>query len=142
MRSSTPTVGTSVSNVVETIAKGAIPIVCSPIPRKSWKDGRVVRNDANYGGWARQIAAEQRVGFLDLDEIIARQYDALGEAGVEPLFADPHTHTSRAGAEINAAAVIAGLKGLPLDPLSGYFSAKAGPIQTYRPPSSLPVLTP
>ncbi len=128
--------------VVETIAKGATPILCSPIPRKIWKDGRVVRNEANYGGWARQIATEQRVGFIDLDEIIGRQYDTLGEAKVEPLFADPHTHTSRAGAEVNAAAVIAGLKGLPHDPLAGYFSPKTTAIQPYRPPSPAPIPTP
>ncbi len=122
--------------VVETIAKGATPILCSPIPRKMWKDGKIVRNADNYGGWARQIAIEQRVGFVDLDEIIGKQYDALGEAKVEPLFADPHTHTSRLGAELNGAAVVAGLKGLPHDPLAGYFSANAARIQPYREPTS------
>jgi rhamnogalacturonan acetylesterase len=110
--------------VTETKAKGAIPIICSPIPRKTWRDGKVVRNAENYGGWARQIAEEQHVGFIDLNEIIARQYDALGEAAVEAMFADPHTHTSRAGAELNAAAVVSGLKALPNDPVAQYFSAK------------------
>ena len=125
---------------VETIAKGATPILCSPIPRKIWKEGKVVRNADSYGGWARRIATELRIGFLDLNGIIARQYDTLGEAKVEPLFGDPHTHTSRAGAELNAAAVVAGLKGLPHDPLAGYFSAQAAAIQPYReaPPPTLP----
>ena len=36
--------------VTETQARGAIPIICSPIPRKTWKDGKVVRNAASYGG--------------------------------------------------------------------------------------------
>jgi rhamnogalacturonan acetylesterase len=108
----------------ETKAKGATAIICSPIPRKTWKDGKVVRNTESYGGWARQIAEEQHVGFIDLNEIIARQYDALGEAAVEAMFADPHTHTSRVGAELNAAAVVSGLKALPNDPVAPYFSAK------------------
>jgi hypothetical protein len=43
---------------------------------------------------------------------------------VEPLFADPHTHTSRAGAEMNAECVIAGLKALREDPVAKYLSAK------------------
>jgi Lysophospholipase L1 and related esterases len=110
--------------VDDTVAKGAIPIICSPIPRKIWKDGKVVRNSQDYGGWARQVAAEKHVTFIDLNEIIARRYDALGEAKVEPLFADRHTHTSRAGAELNAEAVVAGLKALPKDPVAADFSPK------------------
>ena len=128
--------------VVEAIARGATPILCSPIPRKLWKDGKVVRNEATYGGWARAIAIQQRVPFVDLDEIIARRYDSLGEAAVEPLFADPHTHTSRAGAELNAEAVVAGLKALPADPLAGYFSAKGNaiPAAELGPPPARPAL--
>jgi lysophospholipase L1-like esterase len=111
--------------VADTIAKGATPIICSPIPRKIWKDGKVSRNAKDYGGWAREVAAQQHIAFVDLNEIIGRRYDALGEAKVETLFADPHTHTSRAGAELNAECVVAGLKALAHDPLSGYLSAKA-----------------
>jgi lysophospholipase L1-like esterase len=110
--------------VADTLAKGATPIVCSPIPRKIWKDGRVERNAANYGGWAKQVADLEKVAFVDLNEIIARHYDALGEAQVEPLFADPHTHTSRAGAELNAECVVAGLKALAGNPLGTYLSDK------------------
>jgi rhamnogalacturonan acetylesterase len=40
------------------------------------------------------------------------------------MFADPHTHTSAAGAELNARCVIAGLKGLKANPLANYFSAR------------------
>ncbi|GGG72158.1 rhamnogalacturonan acetylesterase [Edaphobacter dinghuensis] len=110
--------------VTDTLAKGAIPIVCSPIPRKLWKDGKVIRNSDNYGGWAKQVAEQQHVAFIDLNAIIARHYDELGEQKVEPLFADPHTHTSWAGAVLNAQCVVAGLKALPHDPLAAYFSAK------------------
>jgi lysophospholipase L1-like esterase len=119
--------------VVDTIAAGATPILCSPIPRKMWKDGKVVRNADTYGGWARAIAVQQHVAFIDLNEIVARRYDALGQAAVEPLFADPHTHTSRAGAELNAEAVVAGLKALRKDPLAAFFSAKGNAIPAYKP---------
>jgi lysophospholipase L1-like esterase len=113
-------------------AKGATPIICSPIPRKGWKDGRTVRNADNYGGWARQVAKQEKIGFVDLNEIIARRYDALGEAAVEPLFGDPHTHTSRAGAELNAECVIAGLKALKVNPLADDFSAKGAAVKPYK----------
>ncbi len=117
--------------VADTKAIGAIPIICSPIPRKTWKDGKIVRNAANYGGWARQVAEEEHVGFIDLNEMIARRYDALGEPAVEPLFGDPHTHTSRAGAELNAECVVAGLKALQHDPVARYFSAKGKAVAAY-----------
>ena len=110
-------------------SKGATPILCSPIPRKIWKDGKVVRNAANYGGWARTVAEREHIGFIDLDEIIGQRYDALGEAKVEPLFADPHTHTSAAGAELNAESVVVGLKRLAKDPLAGDFSTKGTAVQ-------------
>lgn len=110
--------------VSDTLAKGAIPIICSPVPRKIWKDGKIVRNAANYGGWAQQVAQQQHVAYIDLNKIIASRYEALGEEKVEALFADPHTHTSRAGAELNAECVVAGIKALPENPLAPYFSAK------------------
>ena len=106
-------------------AKGATPIMCTLIPRKTWKDGKIVRDANTYAGWARQVAAAEKVPVIDLNEEIARRYDAMGEAAVEPMFGDPHTHTSRAGAELNAEIVVSGLKALSPDPLASYFSSKA-----------------
>ncbi len=115
--------------VQETRAKGATPIICSLIPRKIWSGGKIVRNSADYAGWARQVAETEHAGFIDLNNIIADRYDTMGEAAVEPLFADPHTHTSAAGAELNAEAVVIGLKRLPQDPAAAFFSAKGLAVQ-------------
>lgn len=93
-------------------AKGAIPIVCSPIPRKIWKDGRIARDEAGYAAWAEEVARAESVGFIDLNESIAKRYDELGPEKVDPLFGDERTHTSRAGAELNAGIVVEGLKAL------------------------------
>jgi len=117
--------------IADTRAKGATPIVCSPVPRKMWKDGKIVRNREDYAGWAAEVATAGLAPFVDLNEIIARQYDRLGPDNVEPLFADPHTHTSRAGAELSAACVVAGLKGLPEDPLAPFLAAKAAEVAPY-----------
>ena len=96
--------------IAETRAKGATPMVCSLVPRKIWKDGRIVRNSQDFGKWAAAVAAEQKTPFLDLNEIIARRYDEMGPEKVDAMFADPHTHTSRAGAELNAQMVVSALK--------------------------------
>lgn len=116
--------------VADARAKGATPIICSPVPRKIWKEGRIARDQ--YSRWAEDVAKVEKAGFIDLDEIIARQYEAMGAEKVEPLFADEHTHTTLAGAELNAACVIAGLKALEPDPLASYYSAKAATVEPAR----------
>jgi hypothetical protein len=90
------------------------------VPRKIWKDGKISRNKDAHAGWAEQVAAAEHVAFVDLNELIARRYDALGEEKVNALFADEHTHTSLAGAELNAEIVVAALKTLPANPLAAY----------------------
>jgi lysophospholipase L1-like esterase len=106
--------------IAESRAQGATPIVCSLIPRKIWKDGKITRNKESHAGWAEQVARKEGVAFVDLNEIIASRYDELGPEKVEPLFGDEHTHTSAAGAELNAHCVIAGLRMLKEDPLEPY----------------------
>lgn len=114
--------------VADIKARGATAIICSPIPRKSWgEDGKILRSRAEYAGWAAEVARQQQVGFIDLNESVARQYDALGREAVMQLFPlvtpDEHTHTNMAGAELNARTVVAGLKALRTLPLSAYSPA-------------------
>jgi lysophospholipase L1-like esterase len=91
---------------------GATPIVVSPVPRDRWEDGKVLRADADYGLWAKQAAEQAGAVFLDLNELIARRYEGIGEAEVgEQLFtADDWTHTTRAGALVNAVVLVDGLR--------------------------------
>ena len=106
--------------VREARAAGAVPVLCSLVPRKIWQDGKIVRSVNGPAAWARQVAEQEGAPFLDLNELIARRYDELGEARVNELFADEHTHTSRAGAELNARIVAAALRALPGDPLRAF----------------------
>ncbi len=104
----------------ETKAGGATPIICSLVPRKIWKDGRIVRATDSHAGWARTVAVEEKVIFIDLNELIAVRYDELGPEKVNALFADAHTHTSLVGAELNARIVVGALRTLPGNPWSGF----------------------
>jgi lysophospholipase L1-like esterase len=82
-----------------------------------FKDGKVLRASNDYGGWARQTAAATGAWFIDLNDIIADEYDQLGPDKVKDFFPGDHTHTNEAGARLNANAVVTGLrqlKGLPL----------------------------
>jgi lysophospholipase L1-like esterase len=107
--------------VREARAAGATPIVCSLTPRKTWRDGKIVRSGPDgYGGWARQVAEQEGAAFIDVNDLVAARYETLGPEKVDPLFGDPNLHTSKAGAEVNAAIVAAALRALPGDPLQAY----------------------
>lgn len=112
----------------EAKAKGAIPTVCSPIPRDSYKEGKASRVSDSWGKWAAEAARAEKVPFINLNEIIGRKYDAIGAEKVATLFQGDHTHTNRTGAEMNAACVIAGLKTLKWVTLNTYLSAKAAEV--------------
>lgn len=100
----------------ETKAKGAIAIVCSPIPRNDWKDGKVLRKDA-YAGWAKQVAEEEGAFFIDLHELVCDTYDKMGQETIKPFFPIDHTHTNIDGAKLNAELVIGAIKSLPIKKL-------------------------
>jgi rhamnogalacturonan acetylesterase len=110
--------------IADTRAKGAVPVLFSLTVRNIWKDGRVERGSGKFGQWAAEVAKSQHVEFIDLTTIIADRYEELGQEKVMALFGPDHTHTSSAGAELNAELVVAGLKTLKHDPLSHYLSAK------------------
>ena len=113
--------------VSEAKAKGATPIVLSPIPRNIWKDGKVGRASGDYGKWASEVAKAEGVPFVDLNEIVARHYEEIGQTNVAEKFFGPtdHTHTTPAGAELNAACVVEGIRGLKDCPLSKFLKSDA-----------------
>lgn len=101
-------------------AKGAIAIVCSPIPRNDWKDGKVSRSKDSYAGWAEQVAKEEGAYFIDLNDLIATKYEALGQDAVKAFFPGDHTHTDINGAKLNAQTVIDELKKINPDNLKKF----------------------
>lgn len=116
--------------IADVRSKGATAMVCSLIPRNSWKNGKAARSGTDSAaGWARAAANSVNAPFIDLNEIIARQYDELGQEKVNALFvAGAGPHTSVAGAQTNAVCVIAGIKGLKENPLEKFLSEKANDI--------------
>jgi lysophospholipase L1-like esterase len=108
--------------MADTRSRGATPILCSPIPRNNWQDGRVARASQSYGLWAAETAKTEGAPFIDLNELIARRYEQMGRARVDAVCFPPRegTHTSAVGARINAACVVEGLRLLADGPLAGY----------------------
>lgn len=100
-------------------AVGAIPIVLSPTPGNRWTDGKANRMTENYAKWAKEVAAQEGVEFIDLNAISADKLDALGEEKGRLLFKDS-VHTTEEGALINGQSVIDGLKNIQGFSLSKY----------------------
>lgn len=96
----------------EARARGITTVICSPVPRKVWEGNKIARSQNSYTEWARQVALQSGSAFIDLNRLVAAEYEQLGAKKVDVLFADKHTHTSKAGAELNAAFVAAELKPL------------------------------
>lgn len=107
--------------VTEAQALGAVPIVCSPIPRNDWKDGKVVRSTDSYAGWAQRVAKEHHAYFVDLNSAIAARYETMGPEAVKAFFPADHTHTNLEGAKLNAEIVIAQLKDVKPENLKRYY---------------------
>jgi rhamnogalacturonan acetylesterase len=99
--------------ITDTKSKGATPVVCSLIPRNDWGDGKVIRATENYGKWTAEAAKTAGAFFIDLNEIIAVHYETMGQQEVtSKFFLTEHTHTTQAGAKLNAASVAEGIRKL------------------------------
>ncbi|MFD0990131.1 rhamnogalacturonan acetylesterase [Mariniflexile jejuense] len=94
--------------VKEAKSKGAIPIVMSPIPRNDWKGHKIPRNNESYGLWAKQVATQENVTFIDLNEKMATKLEPLGENQVTGtyFYKRDHTHTTAKGAVLAASCII------------------------------------
>jgi rhamnogalacturonan acetylesterase len=107
--------------VREAIGKGAIPIVCSPIPRNEWIEGKVKRSwDSTYSKWAQDVALEYKSAYIDLNSLIIAKYEEMGSSAVKPFFPADHVHTNLDGAKLNARVVIDALKTLKKGKLKKY----------------------
>lgn len=111
----------------EAHSKGAMPIICTPVPHKNnWNDGIFTADFDGNRSWCREVASQTGATFIDLTAIVGDRYQAMGEKKVDALFADARTHTNAAGADINAQCVVAGLRILNEKPFADYFSRGDG----------------
>lgn len=117
------------SYINEAKALGVKPVIVSPVPRKRWDEsGKVGRSSGNgYAGWAAEVANQEGVSFIDLNELVAQRYEALGREAVMKLFPqvtpDESVHTNWAGALLNAQVVVSTLQQLKAVPAEYFVAA-------------------
>jgi len=103
----------------EAKAKGAIPIIVSPIPRNKFDaEGKIEKDQ--YGVWAKEVAQQTGAYFLDLNTMVIEKYEKMGAEKVKAFFPKDHTHTNEAGAIFNAELVAKGIKEIKGCPLKKY----------------------
>ena len=89
-------------------AQGGHPILMSLTPRNAYDDkGKIVRKP--HTQWLIQVAAEEGVPFVDLNEISGQKLDAYGKWKTDYHFFLDKIHTSRFGAMMNARSAAEGL---------------------------------
>jgi lysophospholipase L1-like esterase len=108
--------------VADAKAKGATVIICSPVPRNTWVDGKIKRGFDGYAQWAAEAAKASGAFFLDLNTLAANRYDALGQEKAATYFYD-YQHTKKVGARLNAECVVEGIKQLKDCPLAKFLLA-------------------
>ena len=101
--------------VADAKTKEMIPILLTPVPRCPTKaipaDG--VEKNA-YVGWCEEVAKSEKVLFVHLNRLVLAAYakEPLADVKSKYFTVADGTHTSPAGAELNAAAVVRGIREL------------------------------
>ena len=89
-------------------AQGGHPILMSLTPRNAYdENGKIVRKP--HTQWLLQVAAEEGVPFVDLNEISGQKLDSYGKWKTDYHFFLDKIHTSRFGAMMNARSAAEGL---------------------------------
>ena len=103
----------------QAIAKGAIVIVTSHTPGNWWKDDNVTRCDLTYGKWSKEVAEQEDVFFIDLNERTACKLEQNGKEKAAGYFVDS-VHNTEEGAKMNSESVIEGIRELKECSLNDY----------------------
>lgn len=95
--------------IQDTRERGATPIILSLTPRNEWEKGKIERRNDTYGRWYREVAKETGAELVDVHNITADFLDEKGANEARHYYNHDHTHTSLAGAQLNARSVAKGL---------------------------------
>ncbi len=104
-------------------ARDMTPIICTPVPhcpQKPVKAGDT--EDWDYVRFTTAVAQSEHTPFINLNEIIVSHYAGMPPGEIKEKYFTPadNTHTSPAGAELNAQSVVEGLRALTNCPLRNY----------------------
>jgi lysophospholipase L1-like esterase len=127
--------------VNEARAKGAQPILMSVTPRNSFSsETKKFNRSTTHAVWAKQVAEELGLPFIDLNEISAAKYDKFGQEKVKYMFYLDGIHTSAFGARVNAESAVEGIRATPHLALADFLKPAKIPYDSPKRKGSNPVL--
>lgn len=109
----------------DTKAKGAFPVLVTPVERNLWSGGKITASHGSYPEAMRQLAANLKVPVIDLTTLSTAKYQSLGQsfttthvfmnlaAGQFPNYPNgnkDNTHFQQNGATIIAQLVVGGIR--------------------------------
>src|SRR5258705_5049586 len=116
--------------VAETRAKGATPILLTPVSRRKFDStGTAVETHKEYSAYVKEVAAKENVLFIDLDTKSRELYQQMGKNDSKLLFMqlkpgehpnypdgrDDNTHFNELGARLIAQIVLKELRELKIE---------------------------
>ena len=123
-----------VQYAAETKAKGAIPVIVSPMGRRNMQNGKSTGAIGEYPKAAGDAAKEANCPFIDLSALSIQFYEALGPDLVGKAFNDG-THPNSYGGYMLSRCIVEGIKADKLD-LANYLVDDAG---TFDPSHPVPM---
>jgi lysophospholipase L1-like esterase len=106
--------------------KGMTPILVSPIPHVPQRPVAAGQREmSRHVAWCEEAAAAEKSRFIDLNRLVMGHYVGLDPAEIKAKYFTPadNGHTGPAGAELNAAAVVKGIRGLEACNLRSYLAS-------------------
>jgi lysophospholipase L1-like esterase len=114
----------------DALAKGAIPILLTPINRNNWSGGALKDTHGAYPGAMRELAVAKKISLVDATALTKTYFERIGEAATAKLFLilaageypnypdgnTDNTHLQEKGARIIAQMVLADLYRQALPP--------------------------
>jgi lysophospholipase L1-like esterase len=102
-------------------AKGAKPVLITPLERDVWSGGTLTHSHGQYPATMQQLASETNTPCIDLTTMSYNLYVSMGQTNSKTLFVSGDlTHTNQTGALRIAGLVRDGVEQLNLSPLASY----------------------
>jgi rhamnogalacturonan acetylesterase len=97
--------------VDDTKAKGATPIMLTMVPHNAWKSDTVInRQTDTFVKWSKQVADAGGAFFIDLNDVSGKRFEKETPANMNKYFNPDKTHSTPAGALLNAESVVMGIR--------------------------------
>ncbi len=90
--------------VADAKAKGAYPVIVTPVPRNLWDGEKMAAGRQPHVAWAKDFATKSGTPLIDLHVLVRQEYEKAGRVRVSKHYfkRGDESHTTREGASVTA----------------------------------------